>query len=155
MAKVTKFSDKIKKLKRTAEVTFYTDDPNENITFNVQSVSQNVMDAIDAKYEAKKPKVPSRRVPVGNGKGAKVVEFPNDPDYQSKLSDVLRDKMAEMAINFLVDEDKPEGTIEEQIKEIQDVELAGFVGKIVNRGLEISGLIDEDVEEEIEEAKND
>jgi len=151
--KVLKFADKIKKIKRTATIDFPTDD-GDLVSFKIESRSQSVIDEINAKYESKKPKVPTKRLPSVNGK-VKIVEDTNDPEYKAKLAEVQKLNFAELALAFLAEEERPEGTLEEQIQQILEVELAGFIPKIVERGLEISGLIDEkNYEEEVEEAKN-
>ena len=154
MGKVLKFADKIKKIKRTAMVSFATDE-GEFIEFKVESRSQTIIDGINAKYEAMKPKVPTKRLPSANGK-PKIVEDLNDPEYLKALGEVQKKNFAELALNFLAEEERPGGEIEDQIAELRAVELAGFVPKIVQRGLEISAVIEEkSYDEDLEEAKND
>ena len=151
MARIMKFADKIKKIKRTGMVNFKTDD-GEYIEFKVESRSDKAVDEINQKYESLKPNVPTKRLPSKNG--VKIVEDPDNKEYRIELARNQKMNFAELALLFLADEDKPEGELEEQLQQIMDVELAGFIGKIVQRGLQISGIIDEPEEDEIEEAKN-
>jgi hypothetical protein len=156
MAKVAKFADKVKKLKRKEEIPFETDD-GSTVTFTVVSRSENEVDLIRDKYDTIRPKIPTKRVPIKGG-GSKVVENEKDLDYQKALNKVLKDQITEMAILFLDDDEKPEGTIDEQIKAMNEVELAGFVPQVFNRGMILSGLREDtkeaDFDEEMEEAKN-
>lgn len=151
MARIMKFADKIKKIKRTGMVNFKTDD-GEYIEFKVESRSDKAVDEINQKYESLKPNVPTKRLPSKNG--VKIVEDPDNKEYRMELARNQKMNFAELALLFLADEDKPEGELEEQLQQIMDVELAGFIGKIVQRGLQVSGIIDEPEEDEIEEAKN-
>lgn len=155
MGKVLKFADKIKKIKRTADVIFF-DDGGEEVKFKVESRSEELIDEVNHKYDALKPQVPTKRLPSANGK-FKVVEDHDNPDYRRALGKVQKKNFAELAVLFLAEDERPEGTIEEQIEQVQQVEFAGFVSKIVQRGLEISGVIEEETtyDEEIQEAKND
>lgn len=155
MAKVMKFADKIKKIKRTAYVTFKTDD-GDYVEFKVVSRSEKAVDDINRKYEAKKPKVPTKRLPAKNGQ-MKIVEDVENPEYKMELGRIQKMNFAELALLFLDEEERPEGTLEEQVQQIMEVELAGFVSRLVQRGLEISAIIpnpDDIVDDEIEEAKN-
>jgi hypothetical protein len=154
MAKVAKFTDKVKKLKRKDVVVFEVDDG--TVEFTVVSRSESEIDVIRNKYDNLKPKVPTKRVPVKGG-GYKVLNDEDNVEYQQAVNKVLKEQITEMAILFMEEEDRPEGTVEEQIKAMQDVELAGFVPKIFDRGMIISGLRDDNAEsydEEVEEAKN-
>lgn len=137
MAKISKFADKAKKLKRTDTVLFLTD-KGETIEFAVVSRSSEDIEALAEKYDSMKPPVPSQKVP--SGKGFKVIERPNDPEYKKAVAQISKLHFNHMALLFLAEEERPEGTEEEQLKEIAEVELAGFVGKIVSKGLELSGL---------------
>lgn len=147
MATVSKFSSKVKKLKRTDTVPFLTD-TGESIEFKVESRSSKEIEALSDRYEAMKPPVPTQKVP--SGRGFKVIERPNDPEYKRAVAEINKQHFNHMALLFLAEDERPEGTEEEQLQAIEDVELAGFVGKIVNRGLELSGLTDE--EETFDEA---
>ena len=151
--KVNKFAEKAKKLKRTMKVPFNSDD-GEVIEFEIQSLGQEVFDRINEKYDDMKPHVPTKRLPAKNGK-FKIVDNYDDPSYKKVVREITRKNMAELALNFLTENERPDGELDEQIKAVQEVELAGFISKIVNNGLEISDLIDKPLEEEIEEAKND
>lgn len=155
MAKISKFKDKAKKLKRTGSVIFL-DDNGESIEFLVESRSSEEIEALAEKYDAMKPPVPSQKVPSGKG-GFKVIEKPNDPEYKKQVSQISKIHFNHMALMFLAEDERPEGTEAEQLKEIQEVELAGFVGKIVSKGLDLSGLgkedEDNDVDVEIEEER--
>lgn len=154
MAKVMKFADKVNKIKRSSMVGFPTDD-GEIIEFKVESRSDKMIASIDAKYESRKPKVPTRPVPTANGR-RKIIEDKDDPKYKEALAENSKRHFAELALAFLSEEERPEGEKEEQIDQILEVELAGFTTKIVQRGLEISGLIEEgELDEEVEAAKND
>jgi hypothetical protein len=152
MAKVSKFGDKAKKLKRIQTVAFLTDE-GETIEFAVESRSSEMLDELSEKYDEMKPPVPSQKVPAG--KGFRVIEKPNDPEYKKKVSAINKLHFNHMALMFLAEDERPEGSEEEQLKAIQEVELAGFVSKIVNMGLELSGLTDpkEQLDEEIEEER--
>lgn len=154
MAQVSKFASKVKKIKRTVTVPFETDE-GEVIEFKIESRSSTELDALSDRYDAMKPAVPSKRVPTGKG-GFKVIENPNDPEYKKAAGEVSKNHFNHMALLFLAEEERPEGTEEEQLKEIAEVELAGFVGKIVTKGLEISGLTNSDnSDDEVEaEVKN-
>lgn len=152
MAKVSKFGDKVKKIKRTGTVNFVTNE-GEVIDFKVESRKSEDIDAVNDIYEPLKPKVPTRKLPSKNG--VKVVENHDDPEYKKAFGAVQRRNLAHLALMFLSDDEKPEGEIEEQVQQILDVELAGFIGKIVNKGLELSGLSGDDEVEEFEEVKND
>jgi len=147
MATVSKFSSKVKKLKRTDTVPFLTDS-GESVEFKVESRSSKEIEELSERYEAMKPPVPTQKVP--SGRGFKVIERPNDPEYKKAVADINKQHFIHMALLFLAEDERPEGTEEEQLKAIEEVELAGFVGKIVNRGLELSGLSDE--EETLDEA---
>lgn len=153
MAKVSKFADKVKKIKRSEVVPFLTDD-GETIEFTVESRSSEQLDVLSEKYEALKPPVPSRKVPSGKG-GYRVIELPNDPAYKKEVAGISKLHFNHMALLFLAEGERPEGTEDEQLQAIADVELAGFVSKLVTKGLEISGLTDneEDLDEEIEEER--
>lgn len=156
-AKISKFASKAKKLKRTGSVIFL-DDNGESIEFAVESRSSEEIEALADKYEQLKPPVPSQKVPSGKG-GFKVIEKPNDPEYKKQVSQISKLHFNHMALMFLAEDERPEGTEEEQLKEIQKVELAGFVGKIVSKGLDLSGLGKEDDESNLdaeveEERKN-
>ena len=151
--KVNKFAEKAKKLKRSMKVPFNTDG-GEVIEFEIQSLGQDVFDKVNEKYDNMKPPVPTKRLPAKNGK-VKIVDDTEDPAYKRAIRDITRKNMAELALQFLAEHERPEGEIDEQIQAIQEVELAGFIGKIVNNGLEISDLIDKPLEDEIEEEKND
>ncbi|ARC72575.1 hypothetical protein [Bacillus licheniformis] len=153
--KVMKFAEKVKKIKRTDTVPFTTDE-GETIEFKVESRSEKQVDEVNTKYEAMKPKVPTKRLPAAGGR-FKIVEDHENPDYKIKMAEVQKQNFAELALLFLAEEERPEGNIDEQLTQIMEVELAGFVPKIVQRGLEISALIDEEenYEEELEAAKND
>lgn len=145
-----KFADKVKKIKRTDSVDFVTDG-GEVISFKVVSVSQPQMDALNEKYNAMKPAVPTKRLP--SAKGIKLVDDPENPEYVAEITRINMQRFYHLAILFLAPEERPEGEIEEQIEAIKEVELAGFTGKIVNKGLEISGLTDDKEAEEVEEGK--
>ena len=149
MAKVSKFADKAKKLKRTDSVVFLTNE-GETIEFAVESRSAEDLDILSEKYEAMKPPVPSQKVP--SGKGFKVIERPNDPAYKKEVAKVSKLHFNHMALLFLAEDERPEGTEEEQLEEIANVELAGFVAKIVNKGLELSGLGKEDEDNDLDAA---
>lgn len=153
MAKVSKFADKVKKIKRAESVPFLTNE-GETVEFTVESRSSEQIETLSEKYDAMKPPVPSQRVPSGKG-GYKVIERPNDPAYKKEVSAISKLHFNHMALLFLAEDERPEGNEEEQLKEIAEVELAGFVNKIVTKGLEISGLTDNeaDIEEEIEEER--
>ena len=156
MAKISKFTEKIKKIKRTALVPFTTDEGNV-IEFKIESLSEKAIDEINAKYDAKKPKVPTKRLPVAGGK-FKTIEDTENPEYRRAYSQVQKENFAELALAFLAEDEKPEGTLEEQLQELVNVELAGFIPKLVQRGLEISAVIEEkedNYDEELIEAKND
>lgn len=152
MALVGKFGDKVKKLKRTETVPFVTDE-GDVIEFAVVSRSDKEMTALSEKYEVLKPAVPSQKVPAG--KGFKIIENPNDPDYKKAVAAINKKHFNHMALMFLAEDEKPEGTEEEQLAAIEEVELAGFVSKIVNKGLELSGLIDpqETFDESVEQER--
>ena len=148
---VLKFADKVKKLKRTTDVDFI-DDSGEVITFVVTSVKQEALDEINEKYNLLIPAVPTMKLPTKGG--FKIVEKHDDPEYKAAVIKNDKERMYEMAALFLREAEGLEGTIEEQVAVIREVELAGFVGKVVNKGLEVSGLLGNDeVEEEIEEGK--
>lgn len=154
MAKVSKFADKVKKLKRTETVPFITDE-GETIEFAVVSRSDKEISALAERYDAMKPPVPSQKVPSGKG-GFKVIERPNDPEYKKSVAEINKVHFNHMALMFLAEDERPEGTEEEQLKQIAEIELAGFVPKIVNKGLELSGLIDpedEGLDEAVEEER--
>jgi hypothetical protein len=153
MAKVMKFADKVKKVKRHDAVNFVTDD-GDVIEFKVESRSSDVMEALSQKYDALKPTAPTKKLPTNKG-GVRIVSNEEDPTYKRELAKISKMHFAHMALIFLAEGERPEGSEEEQIKEIQEVELAGFVGKIVSKGLEISGLTNNDADEEVDEAKND
>ena len=154
MGKVLKFADKIKKIKRTADVIFF-DDNGEEVSFKLESRSEELIDDVNHKYDALKPQVPTKRLPSANGK-FKVIEDHDNAEYRKALGKIQKKNFAELALLFLAEEERPEGTLEEQVEQIQQVEFAGFVAKIVQRGLEISGVIEEEsFEDEIEDAKND
>lgn len=153
MAKISKFADKVKKLKRTETVPFITDGE-EVIEFAVESRSDKEITALADRYDALKPPVPSQKVPTGKG-GFKVIERPNDPEYKKAVAEINKNHFNHMALMFLAADERPEGTEEEQLKEINEIELAGFVPKIVNKGLELSGLIDPEdtLDDEVEEER--
>lgn len=154
MGKVLKFADKIKKIKRTAEVSFLTDG-GEEVKFKVESRSEELIDDVNHKYDALKPQVPTKRLPSANGK-FKVIEDHDNAEYRKAVGKIQKKNFAELALLFLAEDERPEGTLDEQVEQMQQVELAGFVAKLVQRGLEISGVIEEETfEEEIEDAKND
>lgn len=151
---VLKFADKAAKIKRTSDVTFLTDE-GEEIVFKIQSISSDKMGEINAKYEAQKPPVPTKSLPAKNGK-RRVIELDQDPTYLRALGEVQRKNFAELALNFLIEEERPEGAVDEQVEQMMGVELAGFVSKIMTTGLDISGFNnDDDEEEEFAEEKND
>lgn len=154
MGKINKFSDKVQKIKRATTVDFATNE-GDVISFAIQSRSSEEIDGLNDKYEALKPNVPSKKVPTGKG-GFKVIENPNEPEYKKVVSGISKAHFNHMALMFLAEDERPEGTEEEQLKAISEVELAGFVGKIVTRGLEISGLTgddDNDIGAEVEEER--
>jgi hypothetical protein len=155
MAKILKFADKVKKIKRTAPV-FFTTDEGETIEFKVESRSQNLIDEVNEKYEALKPQVPTKRLPAAGGK-TKIVEDHDNADYKRALGKVQKDNFAELALLFLSEAERPEGELAEQLEQMKEVELAGFIPKLVQRGLEISAVIEEDeaYEQEVQDAKND
>lgn len=148
MGRISKFADKAKKLKRTGSVIFL-DDNGESVEFAVESRSSEEIEALAEKYEALKPAVPSQKVP--SGKSFKVIERPNDPEYKKAAAQISKLHFNHMALMFLAEDERPEGTEEEQLAEIQKVELAGFVGKIVSKGLDLSGLGKDDEENDIDE----
>jgi hypothetical protein len=152
MALVGKFGDKVRKLKRTETVPFVTDS-GEVIEFAVVSRSDKEMTALSEKYEVLKPAIPSQKVPAG--KGFKIIENPNEPEYKKAVAAINKKHFNHMALMFLDESEKPEGTEEEQLQAIEEVELAGFVSKIVNKGLELSGLIDpqETFDESVEQER--
>jgi hypothetical protein len=152
MALVGKFGAKVKKLKRTETVPFVIDG-GEVIEFAVVSRSDKEMTALSEKYEELKPAVPSQKVPAG--KGFKIIENPNDPEYKKVIAAINKKHFNHMALMFLAEDEKPEGNENEQLKAIEEVELAGFVSKIVNKGLELSGLIDpqENFDESVEQER--
>jgi len=152
MAKVSKFGDKVKKIKRSGMVNFVTDE-GEVIEFKVESRKSEDIDTVNDIYDPLKPKVPTKKLPSKGG--FKVIENHDDPEYKKAFGAVQRRNLAHLALMFLADEEKPEGEVEEQVQQILDVELAGFIGKVVNKGLELSGLSGNDDEEELEEVKND
>ena len=149
MAKVSKFADKVKKIARKDVVSFATDE-GDVIDFEIRSVSSETLDALSEKYDAMKPPVPSKKVP--SGKGFRVIENPDDPEYKKKTSHISKLHFNHMALMFLAPEERPEGSEEEQLKAIAEVELAGFVSKIVSKGLDISGLSKDDDENDLDEA---
>lgn len=154
MAKVNKFSDKVKKIERKDTVDFISND-GEVISFAVESRSEKDIDAVNSKYDAQKPKVPTKRLPVAGGK-FKTIEDTDNVEYRQALARVQKANFAELALLFLAEDERPEGTLEEQLEAIGTVNLAGFIPKVVQRGLEISGVIEEETyEEELTEAKND
>ena len=107
--KVSKFADKVKKLKRTGEVNFITNE-GDVIDFKIESHKSEDIDAVNDIYEALKPKVPTRKLPSKNG--FKVVEQPDDPEYRKAHGAVQRRNLANLALLFLAVEEKPEGTVE-------------------------------------------
>ena len=152
MAKVNKYASKVSKIKRRSKVHFNTDE-GEVLEFVVESRKSEAIDEINGQYDALKPKVPTKKLPARNG--FKVVEQHDDPEYKKSLGVIQRKNLAHLALLFLAEDERPEGEIEEQVQQIMDIELAGFIGKVVNKGLEISGLGGDDDEEEFEEVKND
>lgn len=147
---VLKFADKVKKLKRTDSVDF-KDNTGEVTSFTVTSVKQTDLDVINEKYNAMMPPVPSKKLPTKTG--FKVVEMHDDPEFKRETVRIDKERMYEMAALFLREGEGLEGEIEEQVEVIKSVELAGFVGKVVNKGLEVSGLLNDETDEEIEEGK--
>ena len=147
---VLKFADKVKKLKRTGDVDF-VDASGEVITFVVTSVKQEALDEINEKYNRLIPAVPTMKLPSKSG--FKVVEKHDDPDYKAAVIKNDKERMYEMAALFLREGEGLEGEVEEQVAVIKSIELAGFVGKVVNKGLEVSGLLNDESDEEIEEGK--
>lgn len=147
---VLKFADKVKKLKRTDTVDF-KDNEGEVTSFTVTSVKQTDLDVINDKYNAMLPAVPTKKLP--SSKGFKIVEMHDDPVYKAECIRIDKERMYEMAALFLREGEGLEGEIEEQVEVIKSVELAGFVGKVVNKGLEVSGLLNDESDEEIEEGK--
>lgn len=153
MAKVSKFTDKVAKIKRKTTVPFATDE-GEVIEFAIKSRSDEEITALGERYDAMKPAVPSKKVPAG--KGFKVIENPNEPEYKKAVAQINKIHFNHMALMFLDEEERPEGNEKEQLKAIADVELAGFTSKIVNKGLEISGLVDpddKDLDESVDEER--
>lgn len=151
MAKIMKFADKVKKLKRTGVVNFQTDE-GEWIEFAIESRSDKAVDEVNRKYELSKPSVPTKKLPTKQG-GFKIIEDPENKDYRMALNMNTKRNFAELALLFLADDEKPEGTLEEQVDQIMEVELAGFIGKIVEQGLRLSAMLED--QEEMNEAKND
>lgn len=147
---VLKFADKVKKLKRTDSVDF-KDNVGEVTSFVVTSVKQTDLDEINNKYNAMMPAVPIKKLPSKTG--IKTVEDHENPAYKAETIKIDKERMYEMAALFLREGEGLEGTIEEQIELVKSVELAGFVGKVVNKGLEVSGLLNDETDEEIEEGK--
>lgn len=147
---VLKFTDKIKSLKRKSNVDFI-DGTGEVVSFEVTSVKQEALDEINNKYNALVPAVPTKKLP--SQKGIKVVADPDNPVYKAEVIRIDKERMYEMAALFLREGEGLEGTVEEQVELIKSVELAGFVGKVVNKGLEVSGLLNDESDEEIEEGK--
>jgi len=147
---VLKFTDKIKSLKRKSNVDFI-DGAGEVVSFEVTSVKQEALDEINNKYNALVPAVPTKKLP--SQKGIKVVADPDNPVYKAEVIRIDKERMYEMAALFLREGEGLEGTVEEQVELIKSVELAGFVGKVVNKGLEVSGLLNDESDEEIEEGK--
>lgn len=149
---VSKFSQKVKKISRKGTVDFVTDE-GEVISFEVQSFGRKTFDALNDKYEELKPKVPTKKLPSKNG--VKIINDDQNPDYLKKLGDVMSRRMVEIALISLSPEERPDGGVEEQLDALEGVDLAGFVPKIVQKGLELSGLIEsqDDYEEEVDEAK--
>lgn len=147
---VLKFADKVKGLKRKGTVDFI-DGENEVISFTVTSVKQEALDEINDKYNLLVPAVPTKKLP--SAKGIKVVADPENVEYRAAIMKNDKERMYEMAALFLREGEGLEGTVEEQVELIRSIELAGFVGKVVNKGLEVSGLLNDETEEQIEEGK--
>lgn len=147
---VLKFADKVKKLKRTDNVDFVDNEGNV-VSFAVTSVKQTDLDEINNKYNSMMPPVPIKKLPAKNG--IKTIEDHENPTYKAECMKIDKDRMYEMAALFLREGEGLEGTVEEQVELIKSVELAGFVGKVVNKGLDVSGLLNDQSDEEIEEGK--
>jgi hypothetical protein len=124
----------------------------EPMVLKIKGLSQSVIDAINEKYEAMKPAEIYEMKPDRKGDIPKRVPITSGPDYeerQKKIKAIDSMKLAEMALAFLVV--KPEGTLEEQIKQLSEDLLAGHFIQIIQAGYEVSGF---KFDEKVEQAKN-
>jgi hypothetical protein len=142
----------LKDKKKIGKVFLNFPDEDEPTVVKIQGLNQNVINKINDKYDSMKPSEPITMIrPDKNAKPitVKVTEGKEWEDYQSKLKEIDSNKMAELALAFLVV--KPEGTLDEQLKALSEDLLMGHFILIVQAGYEVSGF---KLEEKVDQAKN-
>lgn len=149
--KVVKLTEwgQMKAQKKTGEVII----PGIETDFSVeiQGMSPATIESINEKYEDMKAQIPEPQVFVKElKKFIKAESGPEYEKYQKQIRAIENLRMAELALGFLVI--KPDGTFEEQVKQLKDDLLFAQLPKIVEGGLKLSGI--EVDEKEIEDAKN-
>lgn len=147
--------DQMKKQKRTGSVVLTFPDGSK-LEVELKSLSKAEFDAILEKYDKMRSEhpAPTQKITV-NGQVRYVPdrEGKKYEEYQEKMKAIDKLQMAELALAFMVV--KPEGTFEEQIKELNETLIGGHFGKIIEAGMKISGFGDAvATEEEIDEIKN-
>lgn len=150
--RVKSFKD-LKNMPRKGYVELIQPD-GEIIEMELQAVDSATLDHINDKYDKSKPKVPVKVMKVAGSAVPKQVEITEGADYEEylerlKVNESMR--MAELALAFIPENLRPEGTLEEQINELRTVLIAGHFVQIIKRGYEISGF---NFDEKVEQAKN-
>ena len=124
----------------------------DSVDVKIQGLSQSIIDKINEKYDAMKPAQPMKPIKDKNESKPRwipAVDGSEYEDYQKKIKQLDSLKFAETALAFLIV--KPEGTLEEQLKQLSEDLLAGHFIQIIQAGYEVSGF---DLDERIKESKN-
>ena len=150
--KVRSFKD-LKDMPRKGFVEL-TQPDGEIFEMELQAVDSATLDRINDKYDKSKPKQPVKMMKVAGSATPKPIQITDGVEYDEynekmKVNETLR--MAELALSFMPESLRPEGSLEEQINELRNVLIAGHFVQIIKRGYEISGF---NFEEKVEQAKN-
>ncbi|MFW6015052.1 MAG: hypothetical protein ACOCRK_01290 [bacterium] len=131
----------------------------------VKFVDVDVIQDIIEEYEEKKPKKPNIAIKVANGTKnisvptteEKYKAFNTRPDAKEKIKKwekecepIEREKRLRLAYEFMIEVERPEGTLEEALEILDDRLRFMDIVNIVNKGTELNSL-----SEQLDEAKND
>lgn len=141
----------LKERSRIGKVTLKDPTNGKLFELEVQGLSQSIIDNINEKYEAMKPQeiTDISKDDRGNKIVIKVTSGPDYDEYQKKVKDIEINRMAELALAFLVV--KPEGILSEQIKQLREDLIAGHFVDIIKAGYEMSGF---NIDQRVEQGKN-
>lgn len=140
MAKLEKITawDQLKKQKKTADIEIRLVDGTE-VLIEVKGLSRSEINNIYEKYDSEKRKLPKpQEFDKVLKKYIDSTEGPKYEQHQASMKALDALQSAELALAFLVA--KPEGSFEEQVRQLDEDITAGQFSKIIEAGLQVSGF---------------